>query len=174
MDFREADRRYTDLKRRYDNGDLSDEEFRTQLELISVQDGEDRWWVKHRDTGAWYYQDGDTWVPGTPYRESVSEGGASGPSEPKPEQPEEPPRISVQQTPGWWTPEWWIPVGIASVIAGLIGGSFLYSPVLGILLPLVGMYSGYRAVQIGKTVGGIATLVVSGIVCLYFMLWLLL
>jgi|SRR5215217_343596 len=66
MDFREAERRYTELKRQYDNGDLSDEEFRTQLEESAVQDAEGRWWVKHRDTGAWYYQDGDTWVPATP------------------------------------------------------------------------------------------------------------
>src|SRR5215212_6239178 len=66
MDFREADRRYTDLKQQYDNGDLSDDEYRTQLEQIAVQDAEGRWWVKHRETGAWYYQDGDTWVQGTP------------------------------------------------------------------------------------------------------------
>jgi hypothetical protein len=73
MDFREADRRYTELKRQYDNGDLSDEEFRTQLEESAVQDAEGRWWVKHRDTGAWYYQDGDSWAQGNPYREPKSE-----------------------------------------------------------------------------------------------------
>lgn len=74
MDFREADRRYTELKRQYDNGEISAQEFRTQLEQSAVQNAEGRWWVKHRDTGAWHYQDGDTWVQGTPYRESVSEG----------------------------------------------------------------------------------------------------
>jgi hypothetical protein len=67
VDFREADRRYTDLKRRYDNGDLSDEEFRTQLEQTVVQDAEGRWWLKHRDTGAWHYSlDGSKWVQCNP------------------------------------------------------------------------------------------------------------
>src|SRR5215217_6701176 len=76
MDFREADRRFPALKRQYENGDLSDDEYRAQLEQLAVQDVEGRWWVKHRDTGAWYYQDGDTWVQGIPpYREPDSSGG---------------------------------------------------------------------------------------------------
>jgi hypothetical protein len=138
MDFREADRRYTELKQQYDNGNLSDEEFRTQLEESAVQDAEGRWWVKHRDTGAWYYQDGDTWVPGTPYREPGP--GESG--------------IIVQEAPGWW-----VPLGIASAIVGLL------IPVIGILLPFVGIYLGYRARERGKITGGNAAIII-GIVCL--------
>jgi hypothetical protein len=66
MDFREADRRYAELKRRYDNGDLSTEEFRAQHERIMVRDADGRFWCKHRDTGEWHYHDGSTWVQGTP------------------------------------------------------------------------------------------------------------
>jgi hypothetical protein len=84
MDFQEADRRFPALKQQYDNGDLSDDEYRAQLEQLAVQDAEGRWWVKHRDTGAWHYQDGDSWVQSTPYPEPGS-GGSN---------------IGVQATPG--------------------------------------------------------------------------
>jgi len=40
-----------------------------------VQDAEGRWWAKHRETGAWHYYDGSTWVRGTPpgYQEETEE-----------------------------------------------------------------------------------------------------
>jgi hypothetical protein len=160
MDFQEADRRFPALKRQYDNGDLSDEEYRAQLEQLAVQDTEGRWWVKHRDTGAWYYQDGDSWVQGAPYREPDSSGGepdevalGTGSATSGATRPEES-AVTVQETPGWW-----IPVGIVSAIV-----SFAI-PYVGILLPLVGMYLGYRANQAGKTTGGKVTMII-GAVCL--------
>ena len=39
MDFREVDRRYVDLKRQHDNGNLSAEEFDAQLEQMMVAGG---------------------------------------------------------------------------------------------------------------------------------------
>jgi hypothetical protein len=160
MDFQEADRRFPDLKRQYDNGDLSDDEYRAQLERLAVQDGEGRWWVKHRDTGAWYYQDGDSWVQGTPYRELNSSGGESdgeahgAGSATLGATPPEGPTVTLQETPRWW-----IPVGIVSSIVSFI------IPYVGILLPLVGIYLGYRARQIGTTTGGNVTMVI-GAICL--------
>jgi hypothetical protein len=40
-----------------------------------VQDAEGRWWAKHRESGAWHYYDGSTWVRGTPpgYQEETEE-----------------------------------------------------------------------------------------------------
>jgi hypothetical protein len=160
MDFQEADRRFPTLKRQYENGDLSDDEYRAQLEQLAVQDTEGRWWVKHRDTGAWYYQDGDDWVLGTPYREPDSSGdtpdreapgtgsgtlGATAPEEPA---------VTVQETPGWW-----IPVGIVSALVSFI------VPYVGILLPPLGIYLGYKASQMGKTTGGQWTMTI-GVLCL--------
>jgi PASTA domain len=68
MDFREAVRRYADLKRRYDNNDLSAEEFLAQHKQIMVRDADGRWWAPHRDTGVWqrYDDEHDTWVRDTP------------------------------------------------------------------------------------------------------------
>jgi hypothetical protein len=66
IDFREADRRYAETKRRLDAGSISDEEFDAQRRRLMVQDDEGRWWAKSRKTGEWNYHDGEAWVRGTP------------------------------------------------------------------------------------------------------------
>ncbi|MDX6380102.1 MAG: adenine/guanine/hypoxanthine permease [Rubrobacteraceae bacterium] len=66
MDFHEVDRRYAELKRQHDSGTLSTEEFEAQLEQLMVRDEQGRRWTKSRETGGWHYQDGETWVQGTP------------------------------------------------------------------------------------------------------------
>jgi hypothetical protein len=66
VDFREADRRYAEIKRRHEAGTLSDKEFDEQLKQLMVQDKEGRWWVKSRTTGEWHYHDGIAWKKDTP------------------------------------------------------------------------------------------------------------
>lgn len=85
MDFREAERRYLDLRRRYDAGDLSVTEFDRAREQLKVQDARGRWWVKGRQGDQWYYHDGSAWTPGTPASSgstpvsgSISGGASSG------------------------------------------------------------------------------------------------
>jgi hypothetical protein len=64
--FEESDRRYVEIKRRYEAGTLTDEEFDEQLKQLMVQDQEGRWWSKTRITGDWYYHDGTAWIKDTP------------------------------------------------------------------------------------------------------------
>jgi hypothetical protein len=64
--FREADRRYAELKRQLDAGTMSIEEFDAQRQRLMVQDGEGRWWAKSRKTGEWHYHDDTAWVRATP------------------------------------------------------------------------------------------------------------
>lgn len=66
MDFREVDRRYDELKRKYDAGTLSADAFDAQLRELMIQDDQGRWWAKSRDGGQWNYHDGSNWVRGTP------------------------------------------------------------------------------------------------------------
>jgi hypothetical protein len=66
MDFREADRRYAELKGQLDAGTISTEEFDAQRQRLMVRDDEGRWWAKSRNAGAWNYYDGSNWVRGTP------------------------------------------------------------------------------------------------------------
>ena len=64
--FREADRRFTEIKRQFDAGSISDEGFDAQRRRLMVQDGEGRWWAKSRKTGEWNYHDGNAWIRGIP------------------------------------------------------------------------------------------------------------
>jgi hypothetical protein len=75
INFREADRRYADLKRQLDAGTISAEEFDAQRQQLMVKDDEGRWWAKSRETGDWNYHDGSGWVRDTPpdYQETPSE-----------------------------------------------------------------------------------------------------
>ena len=66
MDFQEADRRYVEIKRRHEAGELAQEEFEEQLKQLMVQDEEGRWWAKSRNSGEWHYHDGAAWVKDTP------------------------------------------------------------------------------------------------------------
>ncbi len=66
IDFREADRRYAELKGQLDAGTISAEEFDAQRRRLMVRDDKGRWWAKSRNTGVWNYHDGSNWVRGTP------------------------------------------------------------------------------------------------------------
>jgi hypothetical protein len=72
VDFQGADRRYEELKRQRDGGSISEEEFDEQLKDLMVQDESGRWWVKSRKSGEWHYNDGSSWVAGTPLGYSPS------------------------------------------------------------------------------------------------------
>jgi hypothetical protein len=75
IDFREADLCYAELTRQRDAGSITDEEFDTQRQQLTVQDDEGRWWTKRGEIGEWHYRDGGTWLRSTPpgYQEVIPE-----------------------------------------------------------------------------------------------------
>jgi hypothetical protein len=83
VNFREADRRYAEIKRRHEAGTLTDEEFDEQLKQLMVQDEEDRWWVKSRTSGEWHYYDGTAWIKDTPPGYEPPQTASQGPSPPR-------------------------------------------------------------------------------------------
>jgi hypothetical protein len=66
MDFREADRRYAELKQQLEDGTIDTEKFDSQRQQLMVRDDEGRWWAKSRGTGEWNYHDGSAWVRSDP------------------------------------------------------------------------------------------------------------
>jgi hypothetical protein len=74
-DFNEVDRRYAELKRLFEAGNITEEEFDEQLKRSTVQDERGRWWSKARKTGEWHYHNGSAWIPGSPpgYQQSISD-----------------------------------------------------------------------------------------------------
>jgi hypothetical protein len=125
VDFREADRRYAELKRQLDAGIISPEEFAAHRQQLMVQDDEGRWWAKLGESGEWYFHDGSTWAQGTPPgdQEVVEPTGspAQTPSPPHPEgaESEDKPHRRVAR---------WIPV------AGVVGITLVVIVITGIVL----------------------------------------
>lgn len=66
MDFREADRRYAELRRQLDTGSISNNEFDAQRQQLIVEDDRGRLWVKSGETGEWHYRDGNAWTRSNP------------------------------------------------------------------------------------------------------------
>jgi hypothetical protein len=67
ISFEEAERRYADLKRRHDAGQIDEEEFDAERQRLLVRDDEGRWWAKSRENGRWHYNDsGGAWIAATP------------------------------------------------------------------------------------------------------------
>ena len=66
MDFAQVETKYRELKREYDTGAITEEEFKAQLEELMIEDEEGKWWIIGYETGQWYYHDGEKWVQGEP------------------------------------------------------------------------------------------------------------
>jgi hypothetical protein len=66
MDFQEAERRYTELKRQFDAGTISVDDFNAERQRLMVQDDEGRWWARSANDDEWNYYDGSAWIPSAP------------------------------------------------------------------------------------------------------------
>jgi len=66
MDFAQVESKYKELKREYDAGAITEEEFKAQLEELMIEDEEGRWWIIGYETGTWHYHDGEKWVQSEP------------------------------------------------------------------------------------------------------------
>ncbi len=128
--FQEADRRYAELKRQFDAGSITTEEFDAQRRRLMVHDDEGRWWSKSR-TGEWNYHDGSAWVRGTPPGYQPPRTPPSAESTPdhqsQPEQGERllSPRTALFGEKGRRVPRWVTMalglVGIAALVGVLVG-----------------------------------------------------
>jgi hypothetical protein len=62
MDFARAEKDYTALKQARQSGKLSEDEFKTQLRDLMVQDDSGAWWMLGVKSGRWYRFEDDGWV----------------------------------------------------------------------------------------------------------------
>lgn len=64
--FAEAERRFASLRRRYQAGQLGDAAYEAELRRLVVEDDAGGYWMLGADSGAWYWHDGQRWVPRDP------------------------------------------------------------------------------------------------------------
>ncbi len=82
MDFRDAEKRFRQLKAQLDAGEIDAGEFEAQLRQLQVVDEQGRYWMIGAQSGLWYYYDGAKWVASEPPEEGVvapAEGPPEGP-----------------------------------------------------------------------------------------------
>jgi LysM repeat protein len=66
MDFQELQRHYNELREQFDADQISEEEFRDEIEGLQIQDEQGRYWTIGAQSGQWYRFDGREWVQETP------------------------------------------------------------------------------------------------------------
>jgi Tol biopolymer transport system component/LysM repeat protein len=97
MDFRELQRRYDELREQFNEGEITEEEFKEALEGLQLKDEQGRFWTIGAQTGEWYRYDGRTWVQETPLPMTKHEGRGM----PEYVSPEAAERESVSFMPRW-------------------------------------------------------------------------
>ena len=105
MDFAQVESQYKELKRKYDAGAITEDEFKAQLQDLMIQDEEGRWWSIGYETGQWHYHDGEQWVRAEP-----------------PRPPPEPPEARRLTVPSWWP---WVVAATAILVAGSVISVFI-------------------------------------------------
>lgn len=68
MDFSQVEAEYAELKEQYEAGRITEEQFKSQLQDLMLQDETGDWWVIGYETGQWYRHDGTDWVRADPSR----------------------------------------------------------------------------------------------------------
>lgn len=66
MTLAQMQARFFELKGKLAVGQISDQEFKHELEKLRFQDPHGRWWMIGAQSGRWYYYDGARWLLGDP------------------------------------------------------------------------------------------------------------
>ena len=66
MDFSQVEAEYARLKEQFEAGTLTEDQFKSQLHDLMLQDESGDWWVIGYETGQWYHHDGTDWVRADP------------------------------------------------------------------------------------------------------------
>jgi hypothetical protein len=66
MNFAEVEREVAKLRQDLAADSLTEEQFKTRLRELMVQDEQGDWWMVGYETGEWYRHDGTDWVPDRP------------------------------------------------------------------------------------------------------------
>lgn len=69
MGVQEMERRFFELKGKFDVGAITEDEFKAEIAKLRFQDKQERWWMIGAQSGKWYVNEGARWIPGAPPRE---------------------------------------------------------------------------------------------------------
>jgi len=64
--FKEVEKKFTHLKRRFKQNKISNQEFKDHLKKLRLKDKDGKYWTIGAQTGNWYYFDGRSWIEAKP------------------------------------------------------------------------------------------------------------
>lgn len=64
--FGEVEQEFQQLQGKFRSKVITEEQFKSRLHDMMLQDEKGQWWMIGYETGQWYYHDGEKWVSGTP------------------------------------------------------------------------------------------------------------
>jgi hypothetical protein len=99
MDFRQAEKKFKQLKNQFEAGELTENEMKAQLEKLMIQDEHKHWWVMGYESELWYRHDGKDWIQ-TKLPSGVSE--------------------ELTSLPGWIILIW---LTLGGAVGGAVGGT---------------------------------------------------
>jgi len=82
MSFDDTERRFRELKKDLDAGDIDEREFEVELRKLQVVDEQGRYWMIGAQSGLWYFYDGEKWVQGEPPTEPADTPARTPPPQP--------------------------------------------------------------------------------------------
>jgi hypothetical protein len=65
-EFSRVETEFVRLKAQFERGILTEQEFKSRLDELMIEDNQGRWWILGYQTGLWYYHDGEKWVQSEP------------------------------------------------------------------------------------------------------------
>jgi hypothetical protein len=68
MDFSSVEAEFERLKAQFEAGEVTEAEFKSQVQELMIEDEQGWWWVIGPETGQWYVHDGEEWVRKEPPR----------------------------------------------------------------------------------------------------------
>jgi hypothetical protein len=64
--FRDIEHAFSDLKKKFQAGEISRQEFVEAMKKLRLKDGQGRFWMIGAQSGKWYYFDGKDWIQSEP------------------------------------------------------------------------------------------------------------
>jgi hypothetical protein len=68
MDFSSVEAEFERLKTQFEAGELTEAEFKSQLQELMIENEQGEWWTIGPETGQWYVHNGEQWVQKEPPR----------------------------------------------------------------------------------------------------------
>ncbi len=74
IQFKGIEQAFNDLKKKFQAGEISRQEFVEEMKKLRLKDGQGRFWMIGAQSGKWYYFEGKDWIQSEPPSQAEKKG----------------------------------------------------------------------------------------------------